>query len=412
MQSAVYLLQNHKTSIMKKFTLIFILLPLILSAQQTITSTQNGNASNPLVWDCLCFPTTDDDIIINHAISMDVDWAITAGGSITVNASGSLIQNGVHVILVDGAGAQYINNGTSNLSDIAFTNGGSGTNSDDFIIDRGFYLGTGSIYTNTGIVGGIDSLLTEGNFTNNGTCFTGNFLNTGTFVNNGHLAGDSAGNTGTFNSIGGYMYFTAFGNTGTFSMTGSGFMDVTQNWFNAGDFTLGAGLQIYAHTNFYNGDTLAGLASLHNNGTIEVTNDFYNNFNMDGSGNFCVGADSYNSGSVSGTLDFCDNTGVDFDWTTGTIAGTVTFCQPGCYLKVDENDLEEVRIYPNPSAGTFNFDAIHNYTDCVVYSVSGQQIEHIHLEGNTVDLNQLDAGMYFIQFSGAKKSAMIHLVVQ
>lgn len=410
--SAVSLLNKSTSFNMKKLLLTLSILPTALFGQQTITSVQSGNASNPLVWDCTCFPTTADDIIINHAISMDVDWAITAGGSITVNASGSLIQNGPHVLLVDGTGSQYLNHGASEFTDIAYTNGGSGINTSNFLVTRALYIGVGSSYNNSGTLGGMDSLMTEGIFTNSGPCFSGNILNTGTYTNTGHIAGDSVGNTGTFNSLGGYMYFKAFGNTGTFSMTTSGFMDVTENWYNAGDFTLGAGLQIYAHNHFYNGDTLMGSANLHNNGTIEVTNDFYNNFVMDGSGNFCVGGDSYNSGPVNGTLDFCDNTGTDFDWNTGTIAGTVTFCQPGCYLNLEENIHEEVLIYPNPTTSSFNFEATNKYTVCNVYAVSGQQIERIQLEGNHVDVNQLESGVYFIQFTGAKDSAMIRLVIQ
>lgn len=410
--STVYLLHKSTSFMMKKLLFTLSILPTVLYGQQTITSVQNGNASNPMVWDCACFPTTDDDIIINHTIAMDVDWAITAGGSITVNASGSLKQNGVHVLLVDGIGSQYLNYGASEFTDIAYTNGGSGVNTSNFLVTRALYIGTGSSYNNSGNLGGMDSLMTEGTFTNSGPCFAGNILNTGTYTNTGHIAGDSVGNTGVFNSLGGYMYFVAFGNTGTFSMTNSGFMDVTENWYNAGDFTLGAGLQIYAHNHFYNGDTLMGSANLHNNGTIEVTNDFYNNFVMDGSGNFCVGGDSYNSGQVNGTLDFCDNTGTNFDWNTGAIAGTVTFCQPGCYLNVEENLPEEVLIYPNPNSGTFYFEAGKKYDQCVVYNLSGEQIKQIQIEGNKIEIDNLEAGIYFIQLSGTIDSAMTRIVIQ
>jgi hypothetical protein len=397
---------------MKKIFILLSVLPTVLYGQQTITSVQSGNASNPLVWDCTCFPTTDDDIIINHAIAMDVDWAITAGGSITVNASGSLIQNGTHVLLVDGIGSQYLNYGASEFTDIAYTNGGTGVNTSNFLVTRALYIGAGSSYNNSGTLGGMDSLMTEGTFTNSGPCFSGNILNTGTYTNTGHIAGDSVGNTGVFNSLGGYMYFKAFGNTGTFSMTTSGFMDVTENWYNAGDFTLGAGLQIFAHNHFYNGDTLMGSANLHNNGTIEVTNDFYNNFVMDGSGNFCVGGNSYNSGPVNGTLDFCDNTGTDFDWNTGTIAGTVTFCQPGCYLGLDENTSEQVLLYPNPTEGELYIDAKGVYESCIIYALSGQKLFNFPVNGSKVDLGQLNAGTYFIQFLGDTNSAMMRVIVQ
>jgi len=397
---------------MKKSLLLLYLLPAFLYGQQTITSVQNGNATNPLVWDCFCFPTADDNIIINHAIGMDVDWAITGGGSITVNSTGSFIQSGVHSILVDGTGSYYSNYGNSSFLNIAYTNGASGTNTNMFSIQRALYVGPGSNYMNTGTLNEIDSLMTEGVFVNDGTCNAGNILNTGSFTNSGQIAGDSVGNTGTFNSLGGFMYFNAFGNTGTFSMTGSGFMDVTQNWFNAGEFTLGTGLQIFAHNNFYNGDSLTGSANLHNNGRIEVTNDFYNNFFMDGNGNFCVGDESFNSGSLSGSFDFCDNTGTNFDWNTGTIAGTITFCQPGCFLSLDENEAEEVYVYPNPTTGIIQISAQKKYSNCSVYAISGQLISTLTISGNSIDLSTLNRGTYFLQFAGNMNSKMVRISVQ
>jgi len=112
---------------MKKSLLLLAFIPGFLMSQ-TITSVQNGNASNPFTWDCLCFPSTSSDIIINHDLNMDVDWAVLSGGSITVNASGSLIQDADRSILVDGIGSQYINNGTSSFTNVAYTNGASGTN--------------------------------------------------------------------------------------------------------------------------------------------------------------------------------------------------------------------------------------------------------------------------------------------
>lgn len=396
---------------MKKILYILFFAPTVFFAQQTITSVQNGNASNPLTWDCFCFPTTDDDIIINHIVSMDVDWAITNGGSITVNTGKSLMQTGLRSLLVDGAGSVYVNNGSSSFNDIAYTNSGNGQNSGSFSVTRAMYVGPGSSYTNNGTLDGLDSLLTEGNFSNSGTTYTGNFLNTGTLTNTGNIGADSVGNTGTFNSTGGYMFFNAFGNSGTFTMSGSGFMDVIANWANIGDFTLGAGVEIYAHNDFFNGDSLGGTANLHNNGSISVTNNFLNGFFIDGSGNFCVGNDSYNVGTINGTLDFCDNTGGGIDLNTGTIAGTVTFCQPGCTVGIEDLSNEITTLYPNPTNGEVTIVSNELYTSFCVYSIAGQKLDQREMSGNSFQLNNLEAGTYFIQLNGAKNSALIRLSV-
>lgn len=391
---------------MKRHLLILSFIPFLGLAQQTITSTQNGSASNPFIWNCLCIPSTNDNIIINHQISIDVNWAVTNGGSITINAGGQLIQSGLRSILIDGVGSEYMNYGNSAFDAMAYTNGASGQNAGHFSITQGAYFGPGTTYTNTGLIDGLDSLLTEGTFVNNGTLFTGNFLNTGVFTNTGHIAADSTGNTGNFTSTNGYMYFSAFGNTGTFIMSNAGWMDVTDNWFNAGNFSLAAGLQIYAHNDFFNGDTLGGTAFLTNNGIIEVMNDFYNGYSIDGGGNFCVGNDSYNAGTVNGTLDFCDNTGMDFDLNLGTVAGSVTFCQPGCFVGNEEFLLPNVLFFPNPTNGKLTVQSSEPFSTFTVFSINGSEVYTANFVGNEVDLSPLEAGVYFIQLNGTTTAAL------
>lgn len=397
--------------IMKTLRLLICFLPFCALAQQTITSIQHGNASNPLVWDCLCFPSPDDNVIVNHNISMDVSWLVNANGSITINATGSLIQNGLRDLLVDGAGSSYINHGTSAFNRIAYTNGADGSNDGTFSITEAAYFGPTTNYVNNGMMNQLDSILTEGTFTNSGDLMVGNFLNTGTFTNSGPLATDSMGNTGTFNATGSYMFTSAFGNSGTFTMSGEGFMDVSENWFNVGDFTLNAGLKIFAHDDFYNGDSIGGLANLHNNGIIEVGNDFFNGFNVDGSGNFCVANDSYNIGTMTGTFDFCDNTGGDVDWNSGTIAGTITYCAPGCYVTVEELENMSVEIYPNPSNGIFHVSGI-KCTDFRIYDLSGKSILSGQVSNQQIDLNSLESGAYIIELNQSTVKYRSSIVIQ
>jgi len=395
---------------MMKLLLILCFTPCLGIAQQTITSTQNGSASNPFVWNCLCIPSISDNIIINHQITIEVNWAVTSGGSITVNSGGQLMQSGLRSILIDGVGSEYLNYGNSAFDAMAYMNGASRQNTGHFSITQGAYFGPGTTYNNTGLVDGLDSLLTEGTFSNNGTLFTGNFLNTGSFTNTGHIGADSTGNTGTFTSTNGYMYFSAFGNTGTFNMTNAGWMDVSDNWLNAGNFSLAAGLQIYAHNDFYNGDTLGGTAFLTNNGVIEVTNDFFNGYSIDGSGNFCIGNDSYNGGTVNGTLDFCDNTGMDFDLNLGTVAGTVTFCQPGCFVGLEEFQTPNVLLFPNPTNGVISLQTNEPFSSFTIFSIDGSKILSGVLVGNEVDLSALKVGVYFIQLIGINSSTLKRMV--
>lgn len=383
---------------MKSLLLLALSLPIVVFAQQTITSTQNGNASNPLTWDCFCFPTTDDNIIVNHAVAMDLDWAVTAGGSITVNAGGSLLQSGLHVLLVDGSGSEYMNAGNSSFNQIAFINGASAQNTGHFSITEALYVGPGSSFTNSGLLDQLDSLMTEGTFSSTGSIYTGNLLNTGIMAASGPIEADSVGNTGTYSTTSGYLICNAFGNSGNYTMSGTGFIEVNQNWYNSGDFVLGNTNEIIAHVDFFNGDTIDGTATLQNNGSIEVWNDFYNSHSLTGSGNYCIANETYNIGTMNGTFDFCDNTGGSIDFNTGAIAGGITFCQPGCSVGLTEFGTVNVLVYPNPSEGLFTINGVADTTEVAVYSLAGQQISQVFVMDGTIDLRSLPIGTYFITF--------------
>ncbi|MDH4474060.1 MAG: T9SS type A sorting domain-containing protein [Fluviicola sp.] len=397
---------------MKKRLLPFCFLAVTASAQQTIHSVSNGAATNPFIWDCLCFPTTDDIIYVDHQVTMDVDWAITSGGKIEVSAGASLVQDVSRQLLVDGAGSQLVIIGTAGFTDIAFTNGASGSNTGQFSVDRGLYFASGTTFTNSTTISGIDSLLTEGTFTNSGNFYAGNFLNTGTFTNTGHIAADSMGNTGTFNANGGYLTIATFGSTGTFNMANNGFMDVSGNWYNAGDFTIANGLSVFVGGNAYTGDTLGGSALLTNNGAMAVTGDFASSDDVNGSGDICVGNDSYNVGVISGTLDFCDATGSDFDLNLGTIAGTVTYCTSGCSLGITE-ETTTVSVYPNPASTLLTVAGNTAFETARFYTTAGSLVKEITLSGNAIDLLGMPKGLYLIELDGTQvEKSTVRVIVE
>lgn len=398
---------------MKKGLLVLFLGAFTAQAQQTIHSTSNGNASNPLIWDCFCFPTPDDIVIISHNVTMDVDWAVTSGGHIEVLSGGALSQDADRQLLVDGAGSQLIINGTVVFTDIAFTNGASGSNSGNFSVDRGLYFGAGTTFTNTSDMNSIDSLLTEGTFTNSGNCFAGNFLNTGTFTNTGHIAVDSMGNTGTFNYNGGYLVVNVFGNSGTYTMQNQGFMDVAANWYNSGDFSVGNGITVAVGGNAYTGDTLGGTATLTVDGGMTVAVDFGCSDNLNGTGDICVGGYSANAGSVSGTLDFCDQSAISgFDLNVGTIAGTVTFCTSGCAVGLNDATATTVTVWPNPSSEEITFTASAPINGVELYTITGAVVSVDEPVGNTLSVSALPEGIYLLKVQTASGSSVTRVVIE
>ena len=367
-------------------------------SQQTITSAHNGNASNPLTWDCFCFPSTDDHIIINHQVAMDVDWLVNGGGSITVNSSGSLIQNGTHVLGIDGGGSELTVSGVFTMQNVSVTNGADiHTNASGTInVIQAMYVGNTCAYNNQGTTAQVDSLLTEGTFTNTGTLIVGNLLNTGTFTNNGGILSDSLGNTGTFNISDNlaYVYSNAFGTSGTAGFS-QGLYHTAGNFYNTGDLTTGTGFTIEVLGDFLSGDTLGGTATFAHDGLLSVAGDIYFADDVSGSGDICVNGDSYNAATIVGTLDFCDATGGDFDLNIGTIAGTVTYCSPGCSVGLTEN-FQSWSVYPNPATSEVKLLGIDGVEQMLVYGVTGDLIGELKVNYGSMDVTSLTPGTYFM----------------
>lgn len=394
---------------MKKKLVFFLLLFTGTSfAQQTITSIVNGNASSPTTWDCLCFPDFNDHVVINHKVNLDVNWMVNSSGSITVNSGGELKQVGLKDLLIDGTSSKITNNGYLQVNRLAITNAAIYENHNHFSITEAFYVDANSSMWNDDLMDGLDSFMVEGIGQNDGDLFTGNFLNTGSFTNTGTIVADSLGNTGTFYSNNGWIKGTAIGNSGDFFLQTNGVMIATENWWNIGNFTIDADVQLFCEDNLYNGDTLGGYASLTNNGEISVSNSFYNGWNLNGSGSICIAEESYNGGDITGTLDICDNTGNDFDLSIGTIAGTITYCQSGCSVGIEEKS-NDVMVYPNPTVQFLNLEAVDGYEKYQIVNLAGQTLMSGDLNMKQIDLQNLKNGAYFLILQNGQEKMSVRI---
>ena len=393
---------------MRLLLLLFVggLLTFNANAQNTIASVGDGNANNPFTWDCICFPTPDDNVTINHDVVMNVDWIISSGGSITVGANGSFIEDANNrTILVDGNGSEFHNHGTTELTNMTFTSGAAGHNHNLMSLDTGLYLGANGSFMNHGTLVHVDSLFSLGTFTNLGSMTAGNVLNSGTWTNSGDIFADSLGNTSTFNSTGGIITCNDFGNTGTVNQTG-GDLNVGTNFWNIGDYTLAANSGVHAGNDFFNGDTLGGSATFVNDGLVEVSNDFWNTDQINGSGVFCIASASTNTGNVDGTVDICDNTGVGFfDLNLGTIGGNVTDCISGCSVGIDENGFAQLLVHPNPASSLLILP--EGSVQAMIYNLQGQLV----LNGTSLDkqlnIEELPAGVYVLRLQDVNQRVAV-----
>lgn len=393
-QIIVFSLCNN-LSIMKQLLLsaamIFSLSGTI--SARIVTTQANGNATNPFTWDCLCVPVDGDTIIINHALTLDVDYAFTMGG-VQINASGSVTGNASNRIF-GVSGGYFLNNGTMNMGYV-FHNGGTFTNNTTITVtlNAGFDQAVTTI--NNGTLNVNDTLLinTLATFQNNGTVNCPEILNAGTYNNSGTTVADNFWSSGTLTHSSGLIQLAmSIYNTG--NITFSAPSTITLDIWNAENFT--ANYYISARS-LYNGDTVFGTATFTNNAVISLSQDLLNSETLAGNGDFCVANTTSNSGAVNGTLDICDLTGGNWDLNSGTVAGTVTYCSSSCTIGIDENSTMGLSLVPNPA---------DNFIDILLPSNSSGTLQVIDFTGRVViemrvvsdvriDISELAPGIYSV----------------
>jgi len=358
---------------MKKALLLFLLLPFV-GLSQTKTTTQNGDFYNPLIWDCLCLPANGDDLIINHDVTMNLDIYYNSG-SITISASGSLIE--------DATERNFWADGTGTVS-----------NAGTFTV-HALYFSPGTSLTNTGSLGTIDSLWNQGTVTNSGSAAVLDFWNdqTGAFTNTGDLVNsDSLFNQGVFTNNGtATIYDLLNDQVGTLTNTVDMMLNNNMNnqgyLMNSGDIEIG--------NDFSNCNTQTMDAMLINDGIFCVTNDMTNCIDdtLTGSGDYFIGGSSSNFGVFDGTHTFHTPSGTV--GVPGNIQPGVTVTTGACYLTIDPIDQAGMTIYPNPTKGQVYVSI--NDVSYEVFDVSGRLMLSGTVENSTIDFTTLNAGIYTVR---------------
>ncbi len=387
----------------KLLTLLIIgLINHFLLAQQIISSITSGNATNPFTWDCTCIPQFSDNIIINHNVLLDSDWIINNGGSVTVGPNGTLIKDAQNrVVLVDGGNSVFNNQGTTELTSMAFLNNSTGENSNTLRISNALYVDTLASFTNSGGMNNLDSTLITGTFINSGSFLEGSLWTAGTFENTGYVKKDSLLNTGILSSSSGAILAFDFATLGELNLTGDAYMIVDNNFYNTRIINIGNGRDIRIGNDFFSGDSTFSTANITNDGLIEVSNNFLNIDTLQGTGTFCIGGVSTNTGRIIGTLDICSNSTSDFfNTNTGQIDPTVTNCQTGCIVATEDvYAINDIKVYPNPFEHQLHIelgnDAIHRVA---VYSTLGKCLyEKQQGELSVIELSNLPTGTYILK---------------
>ena len=152
-------------------------------------------------------------------------------------------------------------------------------------------------------------------------------------------------------------------------------------------------------------DLLAGL-----NGNTDLNGDWYDPSNV------LLPNSQVTTGIFPGQFnyDYISGNGVCPDDTANVVV-TVTSCN---WLSVDENALEAVSIYPNPSTGVVFIEstfATGNF-NLVITDINGRTVQTgqntISAGTNTVNLKEVERGTYFFKLSNDNAEKVFRIVIQ
>lgn len=372
------------------------------SQKQTIVSIADGPWLTQATWDCNCVPTPGSIIEINHAVTLNTDFAY-ASGSITINSGASLSKD-VSMRSLGIAGGSLENDGTLEVDRLGVT-AGTITNSNTMIINQSFY--NGGNFTNDGLVEQLDSLQNNGTINNNsdGRIETTNLWNNATINNDGHLDMTYFLNSLTYSGSG-VIYTSHFLNTGTAITQDSVLVSV--DFMNTGNLHNTTNVPFLISHDFLNCDSTYHDAVFTNDGFVHIGNNFTNVDTLKGTeGSFCIAVYSANTGYIKGTVDICDLTPMSgppyyIDLNTGIIGPDVTSCTHSCNVGINEvNSMQEnIEVFPNPysSSTTFTFNSTSPVgASLTVFDLTGNEIinKYFGNDGIITISNELPAGVYF-----------------
>jgi len=79
-------------------------------------------------------------------------------------------------------------------------------------------------------------------------------------------------------------------------------------------------------------------------------------------------------------------------------------------LSVDDNDLNEITLYPNPTNGRIYISGLNTNAEIDVFSVEGKLLKHYNLIENYVDLD-LASGLYLLRLNSDNQSITKKLII-
>ena len=329
-----------------KYFYLLVLTAIVSQFTLAQTSIQDGNWNNPTSWDCACVPnafSSSLNIVVNHSITADFAGGSTyfTGGTLTIGASGSLIQTGPGDLYMDNATTTV--NGTLDMRRIAIEGGSA-------------------VYNGT--IQNCDSLWNDNS----------------DVVNNGVIT--------TFD----HQVYEAG------SMTNNGTITITNDMNIMGEYVNSTSGEIMIERDFSNANLLGGRALYTNNGSHIIFRNFLNaaNDTIKGTGYICIGNASTNQGKVLGTLTIETPSG-SFTLNPGFVGPSVNFTAGNCGLSLIESNTFEWLVYPNPFVDIVTIIGENGLVSAEIIDINGKVVFNDETGSQSINLEHLDQGNYFLK---------------
>jgi len=97
------------------------------------------------------------------------------------------------------------------------------------------------------------------------------------------------------------------------------------------------------------------------------------------------------------------------NWTY--IDATASF-STNCGASVDNNIINNLNIYPNPTKNTLNIDTSNSFTTIKLFDISGKMLKTFNPENRSLNVADLKAGIYFLKLIDATKQINLTRIIQ
>lgn len=379
-------------------TIVIFFLLLKIAGSQNVSSVANGNWTNPSVWSCSCVPTSGNNVTISHEITLNTNYAYSAG-TVTVNNNG-LLSDGHQGKTLSVLGGTLNNNGIIDINKLitqtgAFYNYGT--------IKTNIYLNSINFY-NSGNFIQIDSITNNALITNNGFFTSINRIsNNGIFNNNKQAFFLRLTNNGTFNNNN-YLEIDILNNNGSFTNRDS--TTSTNNINNQGLINNEAEGNIEVEKKLLNKSTLNTKANIKNNGRIQAIDNLTNYDTLSGTiGYYDIQDTTINYGVMTGSFTLCDHTPPAtlpyIDSNSGIIDNNINWCILTSTSESENNNT--ISVYPNPASYqlSISYSGRKNIT-ISVYNALGSIVETYQNE-SIINTESYSNGIYMIVASEQDK---------